>query len=150
MRQKSEIYTPKQEDDPGFLSIRGNFLMVNAEEDEAYLLWALFGLFFFSRKRLLTHFCRSGVFKASQMTTQNLSFAVSHCFWKMVRESIEQQADSYKGNLLPKHCVCVIVLEISLGSDLTNNQHCIQNLQSGIGWNSVCIGWKTSLQLVAN
>ena len=31
------------------------------------------------------------------MTTQNLSFAVSHCFWKMVRESIEQQADSYKG-----------------------------------------------------
>ena len=40
---------------------------------------------------------RSGVFKASQMTTQNLSFAVSHCFWKMVRESIEQQADSYKG-----------------------------------------------------
>lgn len=44
---------------------------------------------------LLWH--RSGVFKASQMTTQNLSFAVSHCFWKMVRESIEQQADSYKG-----------------------------------------------------
>lgn len=41
--------------------------------------------------------CRSGVFKASQMTTQNLSFAVSHCFWKMVRESIEQQADSFKG-----------------------------------------------------
>lgn len=39
---------------------------------------------------------KSGVFKASQMTTQNLSFAVSHCFWKMVRESIEQQADSYK------------------------------------------------------
>ena len=37
------------------------------------------------------------MFKASQMTTQNLSFAVSHCFWKMVRESIEQQADSYKG-----------------------------------------------------
>lgn len=43
--------------------------------------------------------CRSGVFKASQMTTQNLSFAVSHCFWKMVRESIEQQADAYKGIL---------------------------------------------------
>jgi hypothetical protein len=40
---------------------------------------------------------RSGVFKASQMTTQNLSFAVSNCFWKMVRESIEQQADLFKG-----------------------------------------------------
>ncbi|XP_032237384.2 dynamin-like 120 kDa protein, mitochondrial isoform X3 [Nematostella vectensis] len=39
---------------------------------------------------------KSGVFKASQMTTQNLSFAVSQCFWKMVRESIEQQADAYK------------------------------------------------------
>ncbi|RMX56889.1 hypothetical protein pdam_00022710 [Pocillopora damicornis] len=47
---------------------------------------------FFRHSRL----CKSGVFKASQMTTQNLSFAVSHCFWKMVRESIEQQADSYK------------------------------------------------------
>lgn len=47
---------------------------------------------FFRNSRL----CKSGVFKASQMTTQNLSFAVSHCFWKMVRESIEQQADSYK------------------------------------------------------
>ena len=42
---------------------------------------------------------RSGVFKASQMTTQNLSFAVSNCFWKMVRESIEQQADMFKGML---------------------------------------------------
>ncbi|XP_020897189.1 dynamin-like 120 kDa protein, mitochondrial isoform X2 [Exaiptasia diaphana] len=41
-------------------------------------------------------FFKSGIFKASQMTTQNLSFAVSHCFWKMVKESIEQQADAYK------------------------------------------------------
>ena len=34
--------------------------------------------------------------KASQMTTQNLSFAVANCFWNMVRESIEQQADTFK------------------------------------------------------
>ncbi|XP_073248447.1 dynamin-like GTPase OPA1, mitochondrial isoform X3 [Porites lutea] len=47
---------------------------------------------FFRQSKLF----KSGVFKASQMTTQNLSFAVSHCFWKMVRESIEQQADSFK------------------------------------------------------
>ncbi|KAM7443155.1 Dynamin-like 120 kDa protein [Porites harrisoni] len=47
---------------------------------------------FFRKSKLF----KSGVFKASQMTTQNLSFAVSHCFWKMVRESIEQQADSFK------------------------------------------------------
>ena len=30
------------------------------------------------------------------MTTQNLSFAVANCFWQMVRESIEQQYDTFK------------------------------------------------------
>ncbi|XP_006813643.1 dynamin-like GTPase OPA1, mitochondrial [Saccoglossus kowalevskii] len=39
---------------------------------------------------------KTGTLKPSQMTTQNLSFAVSDCFWKMVRESVEQQADSFK------------------------------------------------------
>ena len=34
--------------------------------------------------------------KTSQMTTQNLSFAVANCFWQMVRESIEQQYDTFK------------------------------------------------------
>ncbi|XP_022090289.1 dynamin-like 120 kDa protein, mitochondrial isoform X2 [Acanthaster planci] len=39
---------------------------------------------------------KSGTLKPSQMTTQNLSFAVSDCFWKMVQESVTQQADIYK------------------------------------------------------
>ncbi|XP_072035958.1 dynamin-like GTPase OPA1, mitochondrial isoform X2 [Amphiura filiformis] len=41
---------------------------------------------------------RSSTFKPNQMNTQNLSFAVSDCFWKMVRESVEQQADTYKAS----------------------------------------------------
>ncbi|XP_033097917.1 dynamin-like 120 kDa protein, mitochondrial [Anneissia japonica] len=41
---------------------------------------------------------RSGSLKPSQLTTQNLSFAVSDIFWKMVRGSIEQQADTYKAS----------------------------------------------------
>jgi len=40
---------------------------------------------------------RDGVLKPYQMTTLNLSMAVSECFWKMVRESVEQQADAFKG-----------------------------------------------------
>ena len=38
-----------------------------------------------------------GMLKAHQVTTKNLSLAVSDCFWKMVRESVEQQADAFKG-----------------------------------------------------
>ncbi|XP_064486502.1 dynamin-like 120 kDa protein, mitochondrial [Ornithodoros turicata] len=40
--------------------------------------------------------CREGILNMSQCTTQSLSFAVSDCFWKMVRESVEQQADAFK------------------------------------------------------
>ncbi|CAF3486281.1 unnamed protein product [Rotaria socialis] len=47
---------------------------------------------FFQNSKLF----RDGVFKATQTTTRNLSFAVSDCFWKMVKESVEQQSDTFK------------------------------------------------------
>lgn len=49
--------------------------------------------------QLLLFFNRTSMLKAHQVTTRNLSLAVSDCFWKMVRESVEQQADSFKGKL---------------------------------------------------
>ncbi|XP_050527682.1 dynamin-like 120 kDa protein, mitochondrial isoform X2 [Daktulosphaira vitifoliae] len=39
---------------------------------------------------------RESVGISSQLTTKNLSMAVADCFWKMVRETVEQQADSFK------------------------------------------------------
>ncbi|XP_069168690.1 dynamin-like GTPase OPA1, mitochondrial isoform X3 [Procambarus clarkii] len=39
---------------------------------------------------------KGGVINSHQCTTRNLSFAVSECFWKMVRDTVEQQADAFK------------------------------------------------------
>ncbi|CAG08102.1 unnamed protein product, partial [Tetraodon nigroviridis] len=45
-----------------------------------------------------SHRKRDGRLKHHQVTTKNLSLAVSDCFWKMVRESVEQQADVFKAS----------------------------------------------------
>ncbi|XP_078079057.1 cell division cycle and apoptosis regulator protein 1-like [Mustelus asterias] len=47
---------------------------------------------FFQNSKLL----KTGMLKAHQVTFKNLSRAVSDCFWKMVRGSVEQQADAFK------------------------------------------------------
>ncbi|XP_047490169.1 dynamin-like 120 kDa protein, mitochondrial isoform X7 [Penaeus chinensis] len=47
---------------------------------------------FFRSSRLF----KGGVINSHQCTTRNLSFAVSECFWKMVRDTVEQQADAFK------------------------------------------------------
>merc|ERR1719167_130764 len=39
---------------------------------------------------------KGGIVNSTQITTRNLSFAVSERFWKMVRDTVEQQADAFK------------------------------------------------------
>lgn len=48
---------------------------------------------------------RDGVLKPTQMGTQSMSMAVSELFWKMVRETVEQQADAFKGQALVIHVI---------------------------------------------
>lgn len=47
---------------------------------------------FFKNSKLF----QSGITMSHQVTTRNLSLAVADRFWKMVRETIEQQADAFK------------------------------------------------------
>uniref|UniRef100_A0A1Y1LEL3 Dynamin-like GTPase OPA1, mitochondrial n=1 Tax=Photinus pyralis TaxID=7054 RepID=A0A1Y1LEL3_PHOPY len=39
---------------------------------------------------------KEGRVMTAQVTTRNLSLAVADCFWKMVKETVEQQADAFK------------------------------------------------------
>ncbi|CAH2209411.1 jg27686 [Pararge aegeria aegeria] len=39
---------------------------------------------------------KEGLVAAAQVTTRNLAMGVADCFWRMVRDTVEQQADAFK------------------------------------------------------
>ncbi|XP_069363175.1 dynamin-like GTPase OPA1, mitochondrial [Maniola hyperantus] len=39
---------------------------------------------------------KEGLVSAAQVTTRNLAMGVADCFWRMVRDTVEQQADAFK------------------------------------------------------
>ncbi|MFT7818844.1 dynamin-like 120 kDa protein, mitochondrial isoform X2 [Arapaima gigas] len=49
---------------------------------------------FFQKSKLL----KNGMLKPHQVTTKNLSLAVSDCFWNVVSDSVEQQSDAFKAS----------------------------------------------------
>jgi len=49
---------------------------------------------------LTSSLVEKGIISSRQCSTRNLSSKVSECFWSMVKESVEQQADAYKATLL--------------------------------------------------
>ena len=51
---------------------------------------------FFMNSKLFKNETVSKTVSSLQMTTRNLSRAVAECFWKMVRENIEQQRVAFK------------------------------------------------------
>jgi len=81
---------------------------------DTFLLNIIFLKKFFN---FLLIFYRESIGISSQLTTRNLSLAVADCFWKMVRETVEQQADSFKAtrynletewkNNFPRYCLII-------------------------------------------
>jgi hypothetical protein len=49
---------------------------------------------------LIIFVLREGIFLPNQVKTRNISIDVRECFCKLVKESIEQQADRFKGLII--------------------------------------------------
>ncbi len=82
-----------------------NTLVVVGSNDERIESIKGFDARFFRKSRLF----REGALKLAQVTTENMSKAVSERFWKMVKDSVEQEADTYRGEFrsVCKHlCIC--------------------------------------------